>query len=67
MATLSSLEKKVDNLPDELIKRLDDRYLKKVDAENEFVTRREGKVATWIFSFAVLCLTAYATWKNGVK
>jgi hypothetical protein len=40
--TNKDLANKIDRLPDELIKRLDDRYLKKDDAEKQYLTRRDA-------------------------
>lgn len=54
---LENIAQEVRNLPEELIKRLDDRYLKKDDADSQFVTRMEAKVVGGVLSFAVLLLT----------
>lgn len=39
---LDKLEEKIDNLPDLIIERLDDRYLKKDDAPKRYITRLEA-------------------------
>lgn len=55
-----SVETKIDNLPDEFIKRLDDRYLQK-DAYNKsqacldekYPTRKEFKSVSWVLSLGL--------------
>lgn len=54
---LENIAQEVRNLPEELIKRLDDRYLKKDDADSQFVTRIEAKVVGIVLSLGVLALT----------
>lgn len=54
---LNDLNVKLDRLPDELIKRLDDRYLQKDDAPKQFITRREGKAANWVIGLSLTLIT----------
>lgn len=65
---VSSIENKIDNLPDELIRRLDDRYFKKEDAhtylsgiqencEKKYVTMNSAKVAVGVFTFILVVLS----------
>lgn len=57
--TNDDLAKKIDRLPDELIVRLDDRYLKKDDAEKTFLTRRDaGMVLGVVTGFITILIGA---------
>lgn len=53
---IKSLNQKMDELPDTIISRLDDRYLKKDDADDRLVTRRETRMVSVILSVAVVLL-----------
>lgn len=61
---ISKLNEKVEKLPDVIIARLDDRYLKKDDADNRMVTRRETRVVSLILSAAVTMLALYTGLKD---
>lgn len=56
---LNRLEKQLEELPDVIMARLDDRYLKKDDAPDQYFTRLEGKAATWVVSIAVTLLALW--------
>ena len=53
------LEEKVDRLPDEIITRLDDRYVKKDEIEKRFITRAEMFVIKWTLGALVFLLSIY--------
>ena len=53
---ISKLNDKMELLPDVIIARLDDRYLKKDDADDRLVTRRETRMVSVILSLAVILL-----------
>lgn len=55
------LARKIDDLPDEIIKRLDDRYLKQVDAAEEYISRRDGGVIAGFLTLAAVIAGAVAT------
>lgn len=61
---LLELSKKFDTLPDEIIRRLDDRYLKKDDADERLITRRETRVFNVILSMAVIILGLWTALKE---
>lgn len=65
--TNKELAAKIDDLPDEIIKRLDDRYLKKDDADKKFVTRREGAVVVGLLTVLSLCIAVVAGISNLVS
>ena len=55
-----SVETKIDNLPDEFIKRLDDRYLQKdtfaacqLSLDEKYPTRKEFKSVSWVLSLGL--------------
>lgn len=57
---VSSVETKIDNLPDEFIKRLDDRYLQKdtfaacqLSLDEKYPTRKEFKSVSWVLSLGL--------------
>ena len=57
---VSSVETKIDNLPDEFIKRLDDRYLQKdtfaacqLSVDEKYPTRKEFKSVSWVLSLGL--------------
>ena len=61
-AEIRALHNKIDNLPTELITRLDDRYTLKTHVsalDNRYVTRRESAVVNWILGAAVSLLTLW--------
>jgi preprotein translocase subunit Sss1 len=57
---VSSIETKIDSLPDEFIKRLDDRYLQKdtfaacqLSLDEKYPTRKEFKSVSWVLSLGL--------------
>lgn len=56
---IRELAKKMDNLPDKILERLDDRYLKKDDAPKQFFTRMEGKAISILLSVCIALLTLW--------
>lgn len=61
---IKDLNKKMDELPGAIIARLDDRYLKKDDADDQLVTRRETRVVSTVLSVAVVILALWTTLKD---
>lgn len=59
--TNKELAKKIDDLPDKLIERLDDRYYKKEDVDNKFllyVKKETVVIVTSVVSFMIFVLGA---------
>jgi len=61
---LKELAEKVDKLPEEIIKRLDDRYLKKDDAPKQFYTRMEGRFFSSVLGIIVAVLGIWDFFRN---
>ena len=61
------LEEKVDKLPDEIISRLDDRYVKKDEIDKRFVTRAELAFLKWFFGILLSILSFIAIIKDYIK
>jgi len=66
-AQLVKLEEKVDRLPDEIIARLDDRYIKKDEIDKRFVTRAELAFLKWTFGIILTVLSIVAIVKDYIK
>lgn len=58
---IKDLHEKIDKLPDVIIRRLDDRYYKKDIADNQFITRREARVANALITISITALGVWAT------
>lgn len=59
MTEIERLHEKLDKLPDLIVGRLDDRYLKKDGSDKIFITRREGGAVSVVLSIMV---TVIAIW-----
>ena len=54
--TNEELADKIDRIPEELIKRLDDRYYKKEDADKIFLKKETFAVVSSVLSFFIFIL-----------
>lgn len=61
---IAKLNEKMEQLPDVIIARLDDRYLKKDDADSRLITRRETRTVSVVLSIAVTLLALWTTLKE---
>lgn len=66
-AQLMKLEEKVDRLPDEIIARLDDRYVKKDEIDKRFVTRAELAFLKWVLGILLGLLSIFTILKDYIK